>query len=157
MGGTCERMPLDYASYQIGTGCVEQAIDWHRDAGTREGSTLVRNAWFPLVNRPPISSYLLLAERSTSLNRELETLTVSATLGVNVDDGSRVGGSEGNHMDPFCRLVTKQRRLSKECDSCFAYLKHAWRHGGLEMAVDMPRHRTREDRDNSGRVETWEQ
>lgn len=113
MGGACERMPLDYASYQIGTGRVEQAIET-----LERGRALLWSEMrsFRSSIDQPISSYQLLAERLASLNRELETLTVSATLGVDVDDGSRVGGLEGNRMDPFCRLVTKQRNLSKERD-----------------------------------------
>jgi hypothetical protein len=122
MGGTCERMPLDYASYQIGVGCVEQAIET-----LERGRALLWSEMrgFRSSIEQPTSSYQLLAERLTSLNRELETLTVSATLGVGVDDwdGSRVGGLEGNQMDPFCRLVTKQRNLSKERDALVSHIR----------------------------------
>ena len=120
MGGTCERMPLDYASYQIGMGCVEQAIEtlergrallWSEMRGLR--STIDQ----------PISSHQLLAERLSSLNRELETLTVSARPEVDVDDGSRFGSLEGNQMDPFCRLVTEQRKLSKERDVLLSHIR----------------------------------
>lgn len=118
MGGTCERMPLDYASYQIGTGCVEQGIET-----LERGRALLWSEMrgFRSSIDQPISSYLLLAERLTSLNRELETLTVSATLGVDVDDG----GLEGNQdrMDPFCRLVTKQRNISKERDALVSHIR----------------------------------
>ena len=117
MGGTCERMPLDYASYQIGTGCVEQAIET-----LERGRALLWSEMrgFRSSIDQPISSDQLLAERLTSLNRELETLTVSARLGVDVDDGRSL---EGNQMDPFCRLVTKQRKLSKERDSLLSYIR----------------------------------
>lgn len=121
MGGTCERMPLDYASYQIGTGCVEQAIET-----LERGRALLWSEMrsFRSSIDQPTSSYLLLAERLTALNRELETLTVSATLGVDADDGSRVGGGPGeNRMDPFCRLVTKQRSLSKERDDLVSHIR----------------------------------
>ena len=120
MGATCERMPLDYASYQIGTGCVEQAIEtlergrgllWSEMRGFRSSID------------QPISSHLLLAERLTSLNRELETLTVSATLGADVHDGNRVSGLAGNQMDPFCRLVTKQGKMSKERDALVSHIR----------------------------------
>ena len=117
MGGTCERMPLDYASYQIGTGCVEQAIET-----LERGRALLWSEMrgFRSSIDQPISSDQLLAERLTSLNRELETLTVSARLGVDVDDGRSL---EGNQMDPFCRLVTKQRKLSKERDSLLSHIR----------------------------------
>ena len=120
MGETCERMPLDYASYQIGTGCFEQAIET-----LERGRALLWSEMrsFRSSIDQPTSSYLPLAEQLTSLNRELEALTVSATLGVDVDDGSRVGGPEGNQMDPFGRLVTKQRNLSKERDALVSHIR----------------------------------
>jgi hypothetical protein len=130
MGGTCERMPLDYASYLIGTHCVDQAIKtlergrallWSEMRGFRSSIDQL------------ISSDLLLSERLTSLNRELETLTVSATLGVDVDDGSRVGGLEGNRTDPFCRLVTKQRKLCKERDALVSHIRSLPRFGNFLM------------------------
>jgi hypothetical protein len=128
MGGTCERMPLDYASYQVGAGCVEQAIET-----LERGRALLWSEMrsFRSSIDQPISSHLPLAERLTSLNRELETLTFSATLGVDVDDGSRVGGLEGNRMDPFCRLVTKQRNLSKERDDLVSHIRSLPGFGGF--------------------------
>ncbi|KAH9997069.1 hypothetical protein BJV77DRAFT_1065469 [Russula vinacea] len=122
MGGTCERMPLDYASYQIGSGCVEQAIEilergrallWSEMRGFRSSID------------QPISSHLPLAEKLTSLNHELEMLTVSNTQGVytDADDGSRVGSLEEGRMDPFCRLVTRQRRLLKERDALVSHIR----------------------------------
>lgn len=130
MGGTCERMPLDYASYLIGTRCVEQAIKTLERGRALLWSEMrgFRSSFDQLIN-----SDLLLAERLTSLNRELETLTVSATLGVDVDDGSRVGGLEGNRMDPFCRLVTKQRKLSKERDALVSHIRSLPRFGNFLM------------------------
>ena len=117
MGGACEKMALDYASYQIGTGCVEQAIEtlergrallWSEIRGFR--SSLDQ----------PISSYLLLAEKLTSLNHKLEMLTVSDALGVytDVDDSTGIG-----RVDPFCRLVTKQRKVSKERDALVSHIR----------------------------------
>ena len=117
MGATCGRMPLDYASYQIGTGCVEQAIET-----LERGRALLWSEMrgFRSSIDQPISSHQILAERLTFLNRELETLTVSAMPGVDVDDG----GLEGNdRMDPFCRLVTKQRKLSKERDALLSQIR----------------------------------
>ena len=122
MGGTCERMPLDYASYQIGTGCVEQAIEI-----LERGRTLLWSEMrgFRSSIDQPISSHLPLAEKLTSLNLELEMLTVSDTQGVysDADDGSRVRGPEDSRMDPFCRLVTRQRRLSKERDALVSHIR----------------------------------
>ena len=120
MGGTCERMPLDYASYQIGTGRVEKAIET-----LERGRALLWSEMrsFRSSVDQPIGPYQLLAERLTSLNRELETLTVSAMLGVDEDDSSRIGGLEGDRTDPFCRLVTKQRNLSKERDALVSHIR----------------------------------
>ena len=86
------------SSYQIGTGCVEQAVET-----LERGRALLWSEMrgFRSSIDQPISSHLLLAERLTSFNRELETLTVSATLGADVHDGSRVLGLAGNQMDPF--------------------------------------------------------
>ena len=122
MGGTCERMPLDYASYQIGTGCVEQAIEtlergrallWSEIRGLRSSID------------QPISSHLLMAEKLTSLNHKLETLTVSDTLEVytDVDDSTRIGGLEESRVDPFCRLVTNQQKLSKEREALVSHIR----------------------------------
>jgi CHAT domain-containing protein len=122
MGETCEKMPLDYSSYQIGTGCVEQAIEI-----LERGRTLLWSEMrgFRSSIDQPISSHQLLAEKFTSLNHELEVLTVSDTLGVytDVDDGSRAGSLEESRMDPFCRLVTRQRRLSKERDALVSHIR----------------------------------
>jgi CHAT domain-containing protein len=120
MDGTCERMPLDYASYLIDTGCVEQAIEtlergrallWSEMRGFRSSIDQL------------IDSCLLLVKRFTSVNRELETLTVFSTLGVDVDDDSSVGGPEGDRMDPFYRLVTRQRKLSKDRDALVSHIR----------------------------------
>lgn len=114
MGETCERMPLDYASYQIGTGRVEEAIET-----LERGRALLWSEMrgFRSSIDQPISSYQLLAERLTSLNRELETLTVSEGMAMDV------ASVEGNEMDPFCRLVTKQRKLSKERDALLSHIR----------------------------------
>ena len=122
MGETCERMPLDYASYQIGSGCVEQAIEI-----LERGRSLLWSEMrgFRSSIDQPISSHLPLAEKLTSLNHELEMLTVSNTQGVytDADDGSRVGSLEEGRMDPFCRLVTRQRRLLKERDALVSHIR----------------------------------
>jgi hypothetical protein len=121
MGAICERMPLDYASYLFGTHCVDQAIKTLKRGRALLWSEM-RGFRSSIDQLTGISSDLLLSERLTSLNLELQTLTVFATLGVDVEDGSRVRGLEGNWMDPFCRLVTKQRKLSNECDTLVLHI-----------------------------------
>ena len=122
MGPTCERLPLDYASYQIGRGCVERAIET-----LERGRALLWSEMrsFRSSIDQPISSHLQLAEKLTTLNHELEKLTVSDTLEVyaDADDGSRVESLEESRMDPFCRLVTKQRKLSKERDALVSHIR----------------------------------
>ncbi|KAH9956371.1 CHAT domain-containing protein [Russula dissimulans] len=107
MGRSCERMPLDYASYQIHTGRLEQAIEileqgraqlWREMRGFRTSADQL------------FSSDPVLAEKYAAVNRELEMLTVSAVV---EGDTSR----EGSRKDPFGRLVTKQRKLLKEHDA----------------------------------------
>ncbi|KAI9507096.1 CHAT domain-containing protein [Russula earlei] len=114
MGHTCETMPLDYASHLIGTGCHEQAIEI-----LERGRFLLWSEMrgFRTEIDQPISYQRLLANRYIAVNHELERLSVSNGLGgdTELDDGG--GSREGSRMDPFSRLVTRQRKLLKERDT----------------------------------------
>ena len=97
-------LPLDYASYQIRTGRLKQAINtleqgrallWSEMRGLRTSIDQIR-----LANSD-------LADKFIAINGELETLIFSSSLIYNVDDGDR--DLEG--MDPFGHLVSQQRRL----------------------------------------------
>ncbi|KAH9980701.1 CHAT domain-containing protein [Russula compacta] len=103
-----EKLPPDYASYLVQIGQLKQAIEtlergrgllWSEMRGFRTSIGQLRT-----VN-------LSLAEKFTANNRDLEALTVSGSPVTRMEDG-QVGGHEG--MDPFGRLVVKQRKLVEE-------------------------------------------
>ncbi|KAI9507095.1 CHAT domain-containing protein [Russula earlei] len=114
MGHTCETMPLDYASHHISTGCHEQAIEILERARSLLWSEM---RGFRTEVDQPISYQRLLANRYIAVNHELERLSISNRLGgdTDLDDGG--GSREGSRMDPFSRLVTRQRKLLKERDT----------------------------------------
>ena len=104
MSADFKTLPLDYASYQIHTGRLKQAINtlergrallWSEMRGLRASIDQIRLA------DPD------LADKFIAINGELETLTFSSSLIYNADDGGR--DLEG--MDPFGHLVLQQRKL----------------------------------------------
>jgi CHAT domain-containing protein len=104
---TYEKLPLDFASYQISKDQVEQAIEslergrallWSEMRGFRASIDQLS------AEDPP------LAEAFTAVNRELETLTMSVTPGMAMDHA--VGSGEG--MDSFGRLLVQQQKLVAE-------------------------------------------
>jgi hypothetical protein len=117
MAETCRSMPLEYVSHHIEAGCLEQAI-----VALERGRALLWSQLrsFRTSMEQPISSHLLLAEKFATVNHKLEVLTLSATLDV---DDSEAGSREGRHMDPFCRLVMKQRKLLKERDTLVSHIR----------------------------------
>src|SRR5712675_551105 len=113
MGHSCERMPLDYASYQIHTEGLERAIEileqgrallWREIRGFRASPDQL------------ISSDPVLAKDYAAVNHELEMLTISAVV-----EGDT--GREGSRKDSFGRLVTKQRKLLKEHDALVSRIR----------------------------------
>jgi hypothetical protein len=103
-----EKLPLDYASYQVHIGQLEQAIVtlekgrgllWSEMRGFRTSIEQLRAVDLPL------------AEKFAAVNRDLEALTTSASSSVGVDGGET---DDSKEMDPFGRLVVKQRKLLDE-------------------------------------------
>jgi CHAT domain-containing protein len=97
-------LPLDYTSYQIFSGRLEQAIEtleqgrallWSEMRGLRTSIDKLRAA----------DSHL--ADKFAAVNRDLEVLTLTSSLDGNVD--IRHGDIEG--MEPFGHLVARQRKL----------------------------------------------
>jgi len=97
-------LPLDYMSYQICLGRLKQAIEtleqgrallWSEMRGLRTSIDKLRAA----------DSHL--ADKFAAVNRDLEVLTLTSSLGGNVD--IRRGDIEG--MEPFGHLVVRQRKL----------------------------------------------
>ncbi|KAI0295658.1 CHAT domain-containing protein [Multifurca ochricompacta] len=112
MRGLCENMPLGYASYQIEMGQFTQAIEtlergrallWSEMRGLRNSMDHLSQ-----FNSP-------LATKLAAINQDLESLTMSVTPSGTI--GISGGGSQvDDGMDPFGRLVVKQRKLLEERD-----------------------------------------
>ncbi|KAH9970657.1 CHAT domain-containing protein [Russula compacta] len=112
-----EKLPLDYASYLIQIGQLEQAIEtleqgrgllWSEIRGLRTSIDQLR-----AVN-------LSLAEKFAAVNQDLEAVTISGSQSVWMEDGPPCG-REG--MDPFGRLVMKQRKLVEERDRLISQIR----------------------------------
>jgi CHAT domain-containing protein/tetratricopeptide (TPR) repeat protein len=97
-----ENLPLDHASYHVSAGQLRQVIEtlergrgliWSEMRGFRTSIDQIR------------ATDLHLADGFTAVNRDLETLTSTISSNSNDDDGGFV------RMDPFGRLVVKQRKL----------------------------------------------
>ncbi|KAI0293136.1 CHAT domain-containing protein [Multifurca ochricompacta] len=110
--GIGDKMPLDYASYQIDMGQFTQAIETLERGRALLWSEMrsLRNSMDHLsgVNSP-------LAAKLAAIDKDLESLTMSVTpsgtIGIS-DAGSQVDDG----MDPFGRLVVKQQKLLEERD-----------------------------------------
>jgi len=119
VSGRCsyETLPLHYASHQIDTGRLEQAVEtlergrgllWSEMRGLR-----ISIHQLHLVNLP-------LAERFEAINNDLEALTTSGSAGIWLNDGQV---DSGELMDPFGRLLIKQRALVAERDTLISQIQ----------------------------------
>ena len=119
LGGNIDMMPLDYSSYLVHTGQLEQAIET-----LERGRALF---WSELRGfRPSIEKLSavdpLLAEKFTAINQDLENLTIS----VLPDGSTEVNDSEivnSGSADPFSRLLLKQRKLLEERDNLISHVQ----------------------------------
>jgi CHAT domain-containing protein len=109
-------LPLDYASYRIKLGQIQQAIEtleqgrallWSEMHGLRTSIAQVR------VADPHLADKLL------AINRDLEKLTLSASLHTNSDGG--VNGFQ--EMHPSGNLVVQQRRLLDDREKVIAQIQ----------------------------------
>jgi len=110
-----EQLPLGYASYLAHIGQLERAIEalergrgllWSEMRGLRTSIDYIHRA-------DP-----LLARKFAALNEDLEALTtsVSPMVSSNGEDG-------GGEMDPFGRVVVKQRQLLDERNSLITQIR----------------------------------
>ncbi|KAH9162269.1 CHAT domain-containing protein [Lactarius sanguifluus] len=108
-------LPLDYASYQIETGQIKQAIGtlergrallWSEMRGLRTSTDQLRAA-------DPA-----LAERFATINRNLETVAMSVAQSENTE----IGDGEAR-TDVFSRLLLRQRRLLDERVSLITHIQ----------------------------------
>jgi hypothetical protein len=113
------RMPLDYASYQVDLHQLEEAIET-----LERGRALL---WSEMRHLRASVDQLLQADpqlghKFAAVNRDLEELTKSIPPShkLSVDDGA---ADDLRAVDPFGRLLLKQRSLLKERDSSFRKFK----------------------------------
>jgi CHAT domain-containing protein len=116
MKDTVKTLPLNYASYQIHTGRIKQAIQtlergrallWSEMRGLRTSIDRIRLADFSL------------AETFAAVNRNLEALTLAFSSNNHVDGAG--GDLEG--MDPYSHLVVRQRKLLDDRDMLMAQIQ----------------------------------
>ncbi|KAI9451570.1 CHAT domain-containing protein [Lactarius psammicola] len=112
-------MPLDYASYQVDLYQLEEAVET-----LERGRALL---WSEMRHLRISVDRLLeadpqLGHNFAAINQELEELTKSITPSprLNVDDG---GVDDLRAVDPFGRLLLKQRGLLKERDNLISQIK----------------------------------
>ncbi|KAH9005606.1 hypothetical protein EDB86DRAFT_3098631 [Lactarius hatsudake] len=119
MDENCQTMPLDYASFQIKLGRFEEAVDTLEQGRALLWSEMrgLRAPMVQLIEEDPP-----LAERFAEINKELEALTISVTPSAMLETEDGVAQS-GDGMDPFGRLVVKQRKLVEERDALILQIR----------------------------------
>ncbi|KAI9443710.1 CHAT domain-containing protein [Lactarius psammicola] len=121
MGDDCQRMPLDYASYQIELGRFEEAIETLEQGRALLWSEM-RGLRTPMAQFVEDSEDSSLAKRFAEINQELEALTTSLTPSARseMEDGVAQGR---NWTDPFGRLVIKRQKLVEERDALISQIQ----------------------------------
>ena len=119
IAGVTHRMPQDYASYQIDQGQLEEAIET-----LEKGRALL---WSEMRRLRTPTDLLLqvdpqLGQKFAAVNRDLEELTKSIPPShkLSFDDGI---ADDVRAVDPFGRLLLKQRRLLKERDDLISQIR----------------------------------
>ena len=114
-----EKLPLDYASYQVHIGQLKQAVET-LERGRALLWSEMRGFRTAVDQLGAVDSAL--AAKFIAINSELEELTMSTVPGGNMEtDSSGVEGSEG--LDPFGRLLVKQRKLLEERNSLVSQVR----------------------------------
>jgi len=116
MRNNYETLPLDCASYHVQTSQLERAVEtlergramiWSEMRGLRSSTDQLR------------ASDSDLADKFAAINQDLEVLTLTFAQNNYGDDGEEV--LEG--MDPFGRLVLRQRELSDDRDKLISQIR----------------------------------
>jgi tetratricopeptide (TPR) repeat protein len=111
-----ERLPLDYASYQIQNGQVKQAVEtleqgraliWSEMRGLRTSTDQLRAA-------DPA-----LADKFVDANQRLESVTMSVAQ----SDDDEIVHSESRHENSIGHLVLTQRRLLEERNTLITHIQ----------------------------------
>ena len=109
------KIPLQYASHQVQTGCLEEAVQT-----LERGRTLLWSEMRGL--RTSIdelsSAHPALATKLTIINQDIEAVMMSVPLGLagDIEEDSDVLG-EGGTADPFSILLKRQQTLLNERDA----------------------------------------
>ena len=118
MGNFIKFLPFDYASYQIDTSQLKQAIEtlergrallWSEMRGLRTSLDQIRSV------DPD------LADTFATINRELEMVTLAISPKSNVD--GRDCTSETDMVDPFGHLVVRQRKLFDDREKLISQIR----------------------------------
>ena len=131
MGKECQTMPLDYASYLINLGQIEEAVET-----LEQGRALIwsemRRLRTPVCQ--PIEEDSPLVKRLAEINQELETLTVSVTPSrrPEVEDGVY---QVKDGTDSFGRLLMRRKKLVEERDALISQIQSQ---PGLEGFLGSP-------------------
>jgi hypothetical protein len=134
-GANCQGMPLDYASYQIGLGRFEEAVETLEQGGALLWSEMrgLRTPVFQLIGEDSP-----LANKFADINQELEALTVSVTPSGRPEVVN--GGSQSKDgTDAFGRLVIKQKKLVEERNTLISQIRSQ---PGLEGFLQAPSYTT---------------
>jgi len=114
-----EKLPLDYASHLINIHQHGQAIEILERGRALLWSELrgLRTAIQHIAGVDP-----LLADKLTTVNRNLEKLTMSVLPSGSSDvDGE--GAEDNKWVDPYSRLLTEQRKLLEERDNIISQVR----------------------------------
>jgi tetratricopeptide (TPR) repeat protein len=133
LGETGQKMPLDYASYQIDFYQFEQAVETLEQGRALLWSEM-RSLRTPMVQPIEEDEDSLLAKRFAEINQELEALTISVTPSGRPETEGGVAQSRDG-TDPFGRLVVKHRKLVKERDALVSKIQGR---SGLEGFLRAP-------------------
>jgi hypothetical protein len=135
MGENCQTMPLDYASYQIGLGRFEEAVETLEQGRALLWSEMrgLRTPVFQLIGEDSP-----LVKKFADINQELETLTIAVTPSGRPEVKDGVNQSKEG-MDPFGRLVLKQKKLVEERDALISQIRSR---PGLEGFLRAPSYTT---------------
>ena len=131
MGKNCQTMPLDYASYQIGLGRFEEAVETLEQGRALLWSEM-RGLRTPVFQLTQTDSQM--AKKFAMINQELETLTIALTPSgrPEVEDGVN---QDKDGTDPFSRLVIKRMKLVEERDTLISQIRSR---PGLEGFLKAP-------------------
>ncbi|KAH9014462.1 CHAT domain-containing protein [Lactarius hengduanensis] len=113
------RVPLDYASYHVDLNQLEEAIETlERGRGLLWSEMRHLRASIHQLLQPDSQ----LGQRFAAVNRDLEELTKSVPPSheLSIDDGP---ADDLRAVDPFGRLILKQRGLSKERDNLISQIR----------------------------------